>query len=176
LRVITLNFLDSIIPIRTDRESRIPAALGVIFQISAHWLAVCQPFGTSSGWFAMAILSRFKSSAGANSVRSEAIDGGRVALSLRCIHQTRSRETMLGLIVVFPSNPLQERLPKYQRKSRVDCPLFDQSLDLLCEHEPQRSCQKSRRNHARSSHQTGLRVPTEIRPTCKTICHGSHCV
>ena len=161
---------------RTDRERTIPAAFGVIFQISAHWLAVCHPSGTSSGWFAMASLSRFKSSAGANSVRSEAIGGGRVERRRRCIRQTRSRETMLVWIVVFPSNPSQEHLPKYQRKSRVDFPSFDQSLDLLGEHEPQRSCQKSQRSHARSSHQTGLHVPIEIRPTCKTICHGSHCV
>ena len=170
------NFLDSISPIRTDRERTIPAAFGVMFQISAHWLAVCQPLGTSSGWFAMASLSRFRSSAGANSVRSEAIGGGRVALSLRCIHRTRSRETMLEWIVVFLRNPLQECLPKCRYKSPSDFPLFDQSLDLLGEHEPQRNCQKSRRSHARSSHQTGLHVPIEIRPTCKTICRGSHCV
>jgi len=170
------NFLDSISPMRTDRERTIPAAFGVMLQISAHWFVVCQPSGTSSGWFAMASRNRFKSSAGANSVRSEAIGAGRVALSLRCIHQTRSHGTMLGLIVVFLRNPLQECLPKSRHKSPSDFPLFDQSLDLLGEHEPQRNCQKSQRSHARSSHRIVLHVPTEIRPTCKTICHGSHCV
>ena len=154
------NFLDSISPTRTDRERTIPAAFGVMFQISAHWLAVCQPLGTSSGWFAMASLSRFRSSEGANSVRSVAIGEGKGWRMSRCTHQRPSHGTKLGLIVVFLRNPLQERLPKYRRKSPMDCHSIFQTLDLLCEREPQRSCQRSQRNHARSSHQIGRRVPT----------------